>query len=127
MAGENVVHVADVTADPDYQSDIEARARTSASGSRSILTVALRKDDRLLGAITTGGARCGLTQISRSHCCRISLHRRLLRWRMRDCSTKSASVRPNCGRPSTTWQMAWLCSMSSYDWQHGIATSSRSS
>ena len=54
MAGENVVHVADVTADPDYQSDIEARARTSASGSRSILTVALRKDDRLLGAITTG-------------------------------------------------------------------------
>jgi GAF domain-containing protein len=49
-----VVHVVDVAADAGYQSDVEARARTTAAGARSILTVALRKDDRLLGAITTG-------------------------------------------------------------------------
>jgi GAF domain len=54
MAGENVVHVVDVAADAGYQSDVETRARTTAAGARSILTVALRKDDRLLGAITTG-------------------------------------------------------------------------
>jgi PAS domain S-box-containing protein len=54
MAGENTVHVIDVLADAGYQSDAEARARTNASASRSVLTVALRKDDRLLGAITTG-------------------------------------------------------------------------
>src|SRR5215472_4272694 len=54
MAGENTVHVIDVKVDAGYQSDPEARARTNAAGSRTVLTVALRKDDRLLGAITTG-------------------------------------------------------------------------
>jgi two-component system, NtrC family, sensor kinase len=32
MAGENVVHVVDVAADAGYQSDVEARARTTAAG-----------------------------------------------------------------------------------------------
>ena len=54
MAGENVVHIVDVTADADYQSDPDAFTRTSAAGARSILTIGLRKGDGLLGAITTG-------------------------------------------------------------------------
>jgi GAF domain-containing protein len=54
LAGEELVHVLDVRSDPGYQSDAEARARTNAAGARTILTVALRKDGRLLGAITTG-------------------------------------------------------------------------
>jgi PAS domain S-box-containing protein len=50
-----VVHVVDVAADEDYQSDVEARTRTGTAGARSILAIALRKDDdTLLGAITTG-------------------------------------------------------------------------
>ena len=53
MAGENVVHIVDVTADAGYQSDPIALARTSAAGPRSALTVALRSERGLLGAITT--------------------------------------------------------------------------
>ena len=53
MAGENVVHIVDVTADAGYQSDPIALARTSAAGTRSALTVALRSERGLLGAITT--------------------------------------------------------------------------
>jgi PAS domain S-box-containing protein len=54
--GENVVHIPDVAAEPGYLSEEAAalRARISASGSRTLLSVALRKDGRLLGAITTG-------------------------------------------------------------------------
>jgi GAF domain-containing protein/nitrogen-specific signal transduction histidine kinase len=53
MAGENVVHIVDVTADAGYQSDPIALARTTAAGTRSALTVALRSERGLLGAITT--------------------------------------------------------------------------
>ena len=53
MAGENVVHIVDVTADAGYQSDPIALDRTSAAGTRSALTVALRSERGLLGAITT--------------------------------------------------------------------------
>jgi PAS domain S-box-containing protein len=53
MAGENVVHIVDITADAGYQSDPIARVRTSAAGTRSALTVALRSEHGLLGAITT--------------------------------------------------------------------------
>ena len=44
MAGENVVHTVDVSADPGYQSDTTALERTSAGGARSLLAAALRKD-----------------------------------------------------------------------------------
>jgi GAF domain-containing protein len=56
VGGESVVHVVDVAADEDYQSDAAARTRTGTAGARSILAIALRKDDTLLGAITTGRA-----------------------------------------------------------------------
>jgi GAF domain-containing protein len=54
IGGEDIVHVLDVAADPGYQADVDALARTRAAGSRTVLAVSLRKDDRLLGAITTG-------------------------------------------------------------------------
>jgi GAF domain-containing protein len=57
MAGEDVVHVVDAATDAGYQSDIGTLERIRASGARSILTVALRKDDRLFGAITTARQR----------------------------------------------------------------------
>jgi GAF domain-containing protein len=53
VAGENVVHIVDVTGDAGYQSDPFALTRTSAAGTRSALTVALRSERSLLGAITT--------------------------------------------------------------------------
>jgi adenylate cyclase len=55
MAGEKIVHTVDASADPGYQSDATAlRIVTGAGGARSLLAVALRQDDHLLGAITTG-------------------------------------------------------------------------
>jgi GAF domain-containing protein len=54
IGGESVVQVLDVTTDAGYQSDAQAQARTLAAGARTILAVALRRDDQLLGAITTG-------------------------------------------------------------------------
>jgi GAF domain-containing protein len=54
VRGETVIHILDVAADPDYLANEVVRARVSASGSRSVLLVALCKDDRLLGAISTG-------------------------------------------------------------------------
>jgi GAF domain-containing protein/nitrogen-specific signal transduction histidine kinase len=57
LAGEDFVHLLDVTVDPGYQVDAEARARTSGAGARTILSIPLRKDGHLLGAITTGRRR----------------------------------------------------------------------
>ena len=57
IAGEKIVHVIDVAADPGYQSDDIARTRTATAGARSSLVVALRKNGTLLGAITTGRKR----------------------------------------------------------------------
>jgi GAF domain-containing protein len=54
LRGDDIVHVLDVTAEPGYLDHPEVKARTSASGTRTVLSVALRKDGRLLGAITTG-------------------------------------------------------------------------
>ena len=54
MAGEDVVHNVDVTVDAGYQSDVEARSRTNVAGTRSALSIALRSERGLLGAITTG-------------------------------------------------------------------------
>jgi GAF domain-containing protein len=54
VLGEEVVHVVDVMVDPVFQADPAAQARATAAGGRSQLSVALRKGDRLLGAILTG-------------------------------------------------------------------------
>ena len=70
LAGDDVVHVLDVTVDPGYQADPEARERTSGAGARTILSIPLRKDGHLLGAITTGRrevrASAGLLQVINS-------------------------------------------------------------
>jgi GAF domain-containing protein len=52
VSGERVVQIADALADPAYQTDAGLRALTDASGFRSGVAVALRKDVALLGAIT---------------------------------------------------------------------------
>jgi GAF domain-containing protein len=52
IAGDAMVHVADVVNDPFYQSDTAMRrAVLEIGGFRTVLTVALRKDDALLGVI----------------------------------------------------------------------------
>ena len=52
IAGDAVVQVADVVNDPFYQSDTAMRrAVLEIGGFRTVLTVALRKDDALLGVI----------------------------------------------------------------------------
>ena len=44
---------------------------------------------------------------------------------MRGCLTKSASVKPSCGSPSTTWPMASRCSTKTCGWPRGTAISRR--
>ena len=70
----------------------------------------MRKDGALLGYITsTAGGAAVLRQADRA-ACRTSPPRRSSRWRTRGCSTRSASARPSCGSPSTTWATASRCS-----------------
>jgi GAF domain-containing protein/FixJ family two-component response regulator/HPt (histidine-containing phosphotransfer) domain-containing protein len=52
IAGERVVHFADATDDSAYSTSPGFRAMVEASGTRSAVTVALHKDDALLGTIT---------------------------------------------------------------------------
>jgi len=51
MEGEQVVQVADASSDADYSTSPGFREMVQASGMRSVITVALRKDDVLLGSI----------------------------------------------------------------------------
>ena len=53
VRGESVVQIADVTKEEAYRAGV-ARDRTQHAGTRTALAVALRKDDVLIGAITTG-------------------------------------------------------------------------
>src|SRR5258708_739485 len=51
-SGERVIHIADIVNDPDYQGETTMRrAVVEIGGFRTALTVALRKDDTLLGII----------------------------------------------------------------------------
>jgi GAF domain-containing protein len=52
IAGERVVSFADALGDEGYRTDAGFRRMVNASGIRSALTVALHKDDALLGTIT---------------------------------------------------------------------------
>src|SRR5215468_11205230 len=49
MEGEQVVQVADASSDADYSTSPGFREMVQASGMRSVITVALRKDEALLG------------------------------------------------------------------------------
>ena len=53
VAGKLVVHIGDITAEPSYRSGEKTRAHTIVEkfGIRTLLSVALRKDDILLGTI----------------------------------------------------------------------------
>src|SRR5271169_2740612 len=52
--GESVVQIADVETERAYRTDAVGQARTRLAGTRASLAVALRKDETLVGAITTG-------------------------------------------------------------------------
>src|SRR6516165_12818664 len=53
VGGAAIVHIADVLEDPGYFStEPSTRALVDASGMRTVLTVALRKDEVLLGVLT---------------------------------------------------------------------------
>ena len=52
IEGEGVVHFADAPDDPGYMASPGFRQAAEVSGMRSGITVPLRKDDALLGAIT---------------------------------------------------------------------------
>jgi GAF domain-containing protein len=52
--GENVVQIADIETEQAYGAATDSHARTRLAGTRTALAVALRKDETLIGAITTG-------------------------------------------------------------------------
>jgi GAF domain-containing protein len=54
LEGDELVHILDVGEETGYLTDAETRERLNAAGVRTVLGVALRKDGRLIGAITAG-------------------------------------------------------------------------
>ena len=53
LNGEDVIHIEDLAASPSYrEGDARSRAMVELGGARSLLTVALRKDSKLLGNLT---------------------------------------------------------------------------
>jgi two-component system, NtrC family, sensor kinase len=70
VRGEEAVRFADATGDEALSISPGFSALVEASGMRSGVTVALRKDDILRGT-RCGARRSVLSPISRSHCCRI--------------------------------------------------------
>jgi len=83
VAGEPVIHVADVRDTEQYQTNPNARQRSDLMHVRTWLAVALRREDTLLGmiALYRQEARPFSERKSRSY--KISRRRRSLRWRMR--------------------------------------------
>ena len=57
MAGESIVHVSDALQDPGYQTNPRFRELVDASGIRSTVAVALRKEQTLVGAIIVYASR----------------------------------------------------------------------
>ena len=76
VKGEQVVHFADAAGDEGHSTSSGFREMVGASGMRSAITVALRKDDALLGTITVYRQEVHRSPTSRSHYCRISRRRR---------------------------------------------------
>ena len=80
VAGERVVHFADVTESELYRAGHENTRRfVHDGGGRSLLTVGLRKDETLPFI----ARRCGRLPTSRSRCWRISRRKPSSRWRTR--------------------------------------------
>ena len=73
VAGEaDVIHIADLAASDSPR----ARYVAEIGGVRTLLYVALRKDQKLLGVISASRFEVRLFPRNRSRCCRISRHRR---------------------------------------------------
>src|SRR5207237_9707946 len=83
MRGERIVEVLDLIEDEGYRvGDAVPRAAVEIGGFRSMVFVALIRDEKLLGAFAIG-RRFARFPISRSRCCRTSRRRRSSRWRTR--------------------------------------------
>jgi two-component system NtrC family sensor kinase len=77
LQGEEVVHIADMTAMEFSISPDEAIRRAAVeAGLRTVLFVPLRKDGALLGYITANRREVRPSPTNKSHCCRTSRRRR---------------------------------------------------
>jgi GAF domain-containing protein len=72
LEGERFVHVPDLAEIDDPIS----RSAAEIGGTRTLLCVALRKDDKLLGQIAAAGGKYTRSRKRKSRCCRISRRRR---------------------------------------------------
>ena len=88
MEGEQVVQVADASSDADYSTSPGFREMVEASGMRSVITVALRKDETLLGSIHVYRQEVRPFSDKQSRCCRILPCRRSSQWRTRGSSPR---------------------------------------
>jgi GAF domain-containing protein len=83
--GERIVHVTDVQEGDVYRTSPGFREQADRRGVRSQITIALLKDDVLLGAMVVYRQRYDRSPTSRLRCWKISRRRRLSRWRTRGC------------------------------------------
>jgi hypothetical protein len=85
LEGEDLIHNLDQMDEDAYRSGNPLRrAVVDLGGARTALVVALRKDEKLLGALTIYRQEVRPSLKSRSRCCRTSRRRRSSRWKTRD-------------------------------------------
>jgi predicted component of type VI protein secretion system len=85
LQGERFAHVADLAGEVSGRGNPTRQALVDLAGARSGVSVGLRKDGALLGAISLYRQKVGPFRTNRSPCCRISRRKRSSRWRTRGC------------------------------------------
>jgi GAF domain-containing protein len=107
-----VVNIADVLAEDDVHYAPKIKAVARASGYRSVLTVPMRRDDQILGAITVSRAKVGRFAEKEVDLLQTFARQAVIAIETRGCSTKR---RKRCDRQTATGEVLQVISSSVAD------------